>query len=80
MPLSKQQIQSLLGLIGTVQSQDVSCDDCFGQIGQFAENVLSKREIPESMRLIDQHLQQCPCCKDEFEALLIALQNINEPA
>ena len=76
MSLSKQQIQMLVGLIATTQSDDMSCDECFGRIGEFAERALEGRELDEGMQVIQRHLEQCPCCQGEYEALLDALSEI----
>lgn len=77
MSLSKQQIQTLVGLIATTQSDNVSCDECFGRIGEFAEKALAGVELSEGMQLIRRHLEQCPCCKGEYEALLDALREVD---
>lgn len=74
--LSQQQIQTLVGLIATTKSDTVSCDDCFGQIGEFAELALEGRELSEGMQLIQRHLEQCPCCRGEYEALMEALEEL----
>lgn len=76
MSLSNEQIQTLVGLVVTTGPDDMSCDDCLGQIGEFAEHALEGRELPEAMQIVENHLQQCPCCKDEYEALLIALKEL----
>lgn len=78
MPLSTEQIQTLVGLIVTTEPDQTSCDECFGQIGEFAEKSLKGTELPEGMQVIQRHLVQCPCCKDEYEALLGALKEIDE--
>lgn len=74
--LSKQQIQILVGLIATTEPDSVNCDECYGRIGEFAEMALEGREIPEGMKVIQTHLEQCPCCKDEYEGLLEALREL----
>lgn len=71
--LSKEQVQILVGLIATAEPDSINCDECFGRIGEFAEMALEGREIPEGMQVIQRHLEQCPCCKGEYEALLDAL-------
>jgi len=58
--------------------QVIGCDECLELIDQFAERVLAGKEIPEALRLVQFHLESCPPCKDEFEALLIALRAMNE--
>jgi len=76
MPLSKIQIQTLVGLIATTQVDDISCDECFGRIGEFAEKSLDGIELLEGMQLIQRHLEQCPCCSMEYQALIEALREI----
>ena len=74
--LSKEQIQTLVGLISTTQPDKLTCDDCFGRVGEFAELSLEGRELSEGMLLIQRHLEECPCCKDEYEALVEALHEL----
>lgn len=74
--LSNEQIQTLVGLIVTAETDTVSCDECFGRVGEFAEKSLQGVELPEGMKAIQRHLEQCPCCKGEYEALIDALQEI----
>ena len=74
--LSKEQVQILVGLISTTEPDEMSCDDCYGRIGEFAEMSLEGRELSEGMQVIQRHLEQCPCCKDEYEALLDALREL----
>lgn len=80
MSLSTEQVHTLLDMVGSVESDDLDCDGCFGRIAEFADLHLSRREIPEAMRAVETHLQQCLCCKDEFTALLKGLQAIEDLA
>ena len=76
MSLSREQVSSLLDMVGSVESDELDCDGCFGQIAEFADLYLSQQEIPEAMQAVERHLQQCLCCRDEFNALLKGLQAI----
>jgi hypothetical protein len=78
MSLSKKQIQNLVALVSTTNSDVLTCDDCFNQIGEFAERSLLGRELSDGMLLVQRHLEQCPCCKDEYEALLESLKALND--
>ena len=68
--------RQLVGLIVTTETDQLTCEDCFGQIGEFAEHALEGRELSDGMKVIQRHLEQCPCCKDEYEALIEALQEL----
>lgn len=37
---------------------------------------LDGRELSEGMMVVQRHLEQCPCCKGEYEALLDALREL----
>lgn len=78
MALSEQQISKLLKLVAESRSDPLDCDGCFEHLAEFAEASLTCREIPEALRTIETHLEQCPCCRTEFQALREALQSLDE--
>ena len=54
----------------------MDCDGCYGKVAEFAEFQLTGAEIPEALRGVETHMRQCPCCKDEYEALLAGLHGL----
>jgi predicted anti-sigma-YlaC factor YlaD len=76
MPLSKDQISTLLALVASATEDDMSCDGCFEHVAQFVETELAGAELCESMLKIQNHLQNCPCCKDEYNALKEAMLSL----
>ena len=74
MPLSQEQIAKLLGLVASVEPDRLDCDGCFSQLAEFAELELTQREIPDALRAVEMHLEQCVCCQDEYSALLEGLR------
>ncbi len=76
MALSTDQVSSLLAMIASSVSDSLDCDDCFERIAEFAEAQLANREIPDALKVVEIHLQQCPCCKDEYQALLEGLREL----
>lgn len=73
MSLSKEQLTVLLGMVTTVELDDLDCGECLGQVSEFAELHLSKTKVPEAINAVQVHLEQCDCCEDEFNALLKGL-------
>jgi predicted anti-sigma-YlaC factor YlaD len=73
MSLSQQQVRTLVQLAVTTTPDDMDCDGCQGRIAEFAEVHLANLPLSETMRRVENHLNNCPCCKDEFEALKAAL-------
>jgi len=58
----------------TARPDEIGCDECFEQLGQFAEMVLAGKDVAEAMPLVQDHLNRCRDCREEFEALLAALR------
>ena len=79
MGLSNQQVTTLLGMVTSFDTTDeLDCDGCFSKVAEFAELFLAEKDIPEAMQAVQTHLEQCLCCKDEFNALLKGLKAIDE--
>lgn len=76
MPLSKQQIDTLLTLVVNSTPDSMSCDGCLVNVAQFAEAELMGASLCDSMQKVQTHLQNCPCCNDEYQALLAALETV----
>ncbi|EMI46859.1 hypothetical protein [Rhodopirellula sp. SWK7] len=74
MSLSKKQISTLLGLIGSTEPDATDCDGCYSHLAEFAELELAGSEVPEAFEAIQRHLEQCPCCKNEFDVLIEGLK------
>lgn len=55
---------------------EIGCDDCLAELDIFAEHKLANKELPEAMRLVEEHLERCDDCHEEFESLLTALRMV----
>ena len=78
MPLTNEQIRSLLGMIAASEADSMECDGCHEQLAEFAETMLAAREVPEALQAVEVHLRQCRCCNDEFNALLEGLRALED--
>jgi predicted anti-sigma-YlaC factor YlaD len=76
MKLSKDQIESLVKMVASAETDESDCDSCFEHLAEFAETELSGKEIPEALRAVDRHIKQCDCCRAEYDALVAGLKAI----
>ena len=53
---------------------EIGCDDCFEQLDRFAELRLAGKSTAAALPLVEAHLEVCPDCQEEFEALLDAVR------
>lgn len=77
MTISRDQISTLLNLVVGTSQDSLDCDGCLDHVSQFVETQLEGLNLCESMNAVKQHLENCPCCQDEFEALLRAMKEVD---
>jgi hypothetical protein len=63
--------------IMTTRDDEIGCAECFEQVDQFIEMQLDGKDAAEAMPLVQEHLDRCGNCREEFEALLAALRTMN---
>lgn len=77
MKLSSEVLKKMVKSIAMTRPDEISCDECFEQLDQFAEQVLEGKPAAEAMPLVEDHLNRCIDCHEEFEALLEAMKSLN---
>jgi hypothetical protein len=60
--------------ISSTQEAEYDCNDVYRLLDQFAEAVQRGDDTAPWMPLIRAHLERCPDCRAEFEALMQALR------
>lgn len=78
MKIEPNQLRDLLNLVITAKADSLGCDGCHELMDQFAQAELENRPVPESLQAVQDHLEMCKCCRDEYAALLTALHAISE--
>jgi hypothetical protein len=76
--LDASQTRRLLQAIYATRPDEVSCDECFEMADLYAEIVLAGADPTQVLPMIEDHLNRCPGCREEFEALIDALRAISE--
>jgi len=71
-------IKKMLRVVLATRDDEINCDECYQRIESFAEIKLSGKSAEEAMPLVEDHLQRCKDCREEYEVLLEALQAIKK--
>jgi hypothetical protein len=79
MKLSHKFLKSFVRALRRTRPVEIGCDECFAELDVFAEEKLAGRDPAEALPLVAEHLERCGNCREEFEALLAALEVLNEP-
>lgn len=74
--INAETLKMLVRSIVDTNSEEIGCDTCFTQLDQFVEMHLDGKAPEQAMPLVQQHLETCDGCCEEYEALLEALESI----
>ncbi len=74
MKLSLDVLKNMVRAIASTNPDEIGCDECFEQMDQFVELKLQGKNAAEAMPLVQDHLDRCGACREEFEALLDCLR------
>ena len=69
-----EEFQKLLKMLENTQEVEFSCDDVYHLLDQYSEAVVQGKNAEQFMPLVEHHINICPDCREEFEALLRVLQ------
>ncbi|GAB4467763.1 MAG: hypothetical protein Kow00124_01100 [Anaerolineae bacterium] len=59
----------------TTHEEDITCDECFEHVDRYVEMLRMGRKPDEVLLKVQRHLENCPCCQQEFQALLVILEH-----
>jgi hypothetical protein len=71
--LTSKEVRDLLEAVRATRDVEIGCDDCLVQISRYCETELAGQEVPEALRLVREHLEACPECREEYRALFAAM-------
>ena len=69
-------VQKLIEMVENTQEVEFSCEDVYNILDQYTELVYHGDESAELMPLVEHHIEICPDCREEFEALLRILEAV----
>ena len=73
-------IEWMIRSLERTQEQEVSCDDVFALLDQYAERELRGEDASRLMPLLKQHLDICQECCEEHDSLLAVLEDTGKEA
>ena len=68
------EVQKLIQMVENTQDVVFSCEDVYLILDQYTELVYHGENPAELMPLVEHHIEICPDCREEFEALLRILE------
>jgi hypothetical protein len=68
--LSNEAVLGFLNVLEHVRADELSCKEIYKKLDEYVELEIKKEDAAHIMPLIREHLDLCPECCDEYEALL----------
>ena len=68
------EFQKIIAMVENTQEVEFSCDEVYRLLDQYTEIVNQGENAHKLMPLVEHHIDICPDCREEFEALLRILQ------
>ena len=76
--LPNETVLGFLQVLERVQEEGCSCGEVFSKIDEYVEREVDKKDAEDLMPLIREHLDLCPECCEEYEALLDILEKTSK--
>lgn len=62
-------MQKMMAMLSNTQDVELTCDDVFALLDQFAELAAQGEDVAQLMPLVKQHLDMCEDCREEYKVL-----------
>ena len=72
--LPNEAVLGFLHVLESVREEEVPCDEIYAKIDEDVEREVDKKDAAQLMPLIREHLDLCPECCEEYQALLDILE------
>lgn len=77
--LPNEAVLGFLRILENVREEEVPCDEIYHKLDEYVEREVSQKDAAQLMPLIREHLDICPECCEEYEALLKVLNESEKP-
>lgn len=67
--------QKILGMLEKTREEELTCDEVFALLDEFTEMAARGEDVASFMPMVQQHLDICGDCREEYEALLHIVQH-----
>jgi hypothetical protein len=71
-------VLGFLRVLESAEEEEISCDELFVKLDEYVEREVDKKDAAKLMPVIREHLDKCPGCCDEYEALLDVIEKTSE--
>jgi hypothetical protein len=78
MALRPDQAKALIAMVLGTRDQEMTCDACVADLAEFVEVQLTGKPLSDALQAVQEHLDRCHDCADEYHVLRQALTALAE--
>ena len=78
MTLTAEQVRALLDALRVTKDRELTCDEWLAELPGYLD-ATPARQAGEAFRLVREHLDLCPECREEIESVIDAVAAANRP-
>jgi hypothetical protein len=76
--LPNEAVLGVLRVLEEARSEELTCDEIYAKLDEYVEHEVETRDAARFMPFIREHLDLCPDCCEEYEALLDVVKRSEE--
>lgn len=76
--LSNEAVLGFLRVLENMETEEISCDELYQKLDQYVEREMDQKDAARLMPLMREHLNTCPDCCEEYEALLHVMHGMEQ--
>ena len=76
--LNNETVLAFLRLLDDAEKENISCEELFVKLDQYVQREVDEKDAAQLMPVVRDHLDLCPECCEEYEALLDVLNKTVE--
>mgnify|MGYP001245832907 CR=1 FL=1 len=73
--LQEEVVIKFLRVLENARAEELSCSEMYSRLDEFVETEVQSKDAGKITPLVREHLDMCPDCCEEYEALLSVLEN-----
>ena len=62
-------MKKMMAMLSQTRDVELTCDEVFAMLDEFTELAAQGEDVRQLMPLVQQHLDTCPDCRDEYKVL-----------
>jgi predicted nuclease with TOPRIM domain len=76
--LQDEVVLKFLHVLENARAEEMSCSDLYTRLDEFVEREVESKDLAKIAPLVREHLDMCPDCCEEYEALMTVLEHTKE--